>query len=106
MEFFHAGFSSDLSLPSQPQRTPAPEDFAELLRRKGLYPGGAAAQTVIQQTKPDVLQTQATTILALKFKDGVLVAGDRRATAGNIVVYDRADKVLEIDAHSLMAMGS
>ena len=30
--------------------------------------------------------------------------GDRRATAGNIVVYDRADKVLEIDRHSVMAI--
>ena len=34
----------------------------------------------------------------------MLVAGDRRATAGNTVVYDRADKVLEIDRHSLMAI--
>ena len=49
-------------------------------------------------------QTQATTILAFKFKGGVLVAGDRRATAGNTVVYDRADKVLEIDRYSLMAI--
>ena len=32
------------------------------------------------------------------------MAGDRRATAGNIVVYDRADKVLEIDRHSVMAI--
>jgi hypothetical protein len=35
--------------------------------------------------------TQATTILAFKFRDGILVAGDRRATAGNTVVYDRAE---------------
>jgi proteasome beta subunit len=33
-----------------------------------------------------------------------LVAGDRRATSGNTVVYDRADKVLEIDRHSIMAI--
>ena len=32
------------------------------------------------------------------------MAGDRRATAGNTVVYDRADKVLEIDRHSIMAI--
>ena len=38
------------------------------------------------------------------FNGGVLVAGDRRATAGNTVVYDRADKVLEIDRHSIMAI--
>ena len=50
------------------------------------------------------MQTQATTILAFKFQGGVLVAGDRRATAGNTVVFDRADKVLEIDRHSLMAI--
>jgi proteasome beta subunit len=49
-------------------------------------------------------QTQATTILAFKFAGGVLVAGDRRATAGNTVVYDKADKVLEIDRHSIMAI--
>jgi 20S proteasome, alpha and beta subunits len=34
----------------------------------------------------------------------VLVAGDRRATAGNMVMYDRTDKVLEIDRHSVMAI--
>ena len=51
-----------------------------------------------------VEETQATTILAFKFAGGVLMAGDRRATAGNTVVYDRADKVLEIDRHSLMAI--
>jgi len=44
----------------------------------------------------NVTHTEATTILAFKFDGGVLVAGDRRATAGNVVVYDRADKVLEI----------
>src|SRR4051812_21361047 len=49
-------------------------------------------------------QTESTTILAFKFAGGVLVAGDRRATAGNTVVYDRADKVLEIDRHSIMAI--
>ena len=48
--------------------------------------------------------TNATTILAFKYRDGVLVAGDRRATAGNMVMYDRTDKVLEIDRHSVMAI--
>ena len=82
-------------------------DFASLLQLKGLYPaavspvaragGGVAAHGI-------PTQTQATTILAFKFGDGVLVAGDRRATAGNTVVYDRADKVLEIDSHSVMAI--
>jgi proteasome beta subunit len=99
----------EFSIPAGPfdsasQRALAPEDFAGMLRRKGLLPGASAAQAGGKHLSPDVLQTQATTILALKFKDGVLVAGDRRATAGNTVVYDRADKVLEIDAWSLMAI--
>src|SRR5262249_18813158 len=63
------------------------EDFPALLRRKGLL-----------QRAPDFnhagaprpfVETESTTILAFKFSGGVLVAGDRRATAGNTVVYDR-----------------
>ena len=83
-------------------------DFTSVLRRYGVIPeptpvqAGAAAQA--QNPLLAGLQTQATTILAFKFCSGVLVAGDRRATAGNLVVYDRADKVLEIDRHSLMAI--
>ena len=48
--------------------------------------------------------TTGTTVLALKYQDGVLVAGDRRATAGNVVMYDRTDKVLEIDRYSVLAI--
>ena len=77
-------------------------DFPALLRRQGLI---APAGPVVTSTNAvAVPQTQATTIVAFKFKGGVLVAGDRRATAGNTVVYDRADKVLEIDRHSIMAI--
>ena len=47
---------------------------------------------------------EGTTILALRYRDGVLVAGDRRATMGNTVVYDRADKVLTIDDCAVMAL--
>jgi len=34
----------------------------------------------------------------------VLIAGDRRATAGNMIMYDRADKVIELDASTVMAI--
>jgi proteasome beta subunit len=80
-------------------------DFPALLRRKGLL-GPAAIAPIPQSGAPQKMwqPTEATTILAFKFSGGVLVAGDRRATAGNTVVYDRADKVLEIDRHSIMAI--
>ena len=84
-----------------PSFSPAAEDFSSLLRRQGLYP---AAPQVHGGPHAEIPRTEATTILAFKFAGGVLVAGDRRATAGNLVVYDRADKVLEIDRHSLMAI--
>jgi proteasome beta subunit len=74
------------------------------LRRHGALPPNPAARPVAESASSSILQTQATTILAFKYADGVLVAGDRRATAANTIVYDRADKVLEIDRHSLMAI--
>jgi proteasome beta subunit len=80
-------------------------DFPLLLRRKGLLDASAIGAMPQIETRRQMWQpTEATTILAFKFSGGVLVAGDRRATAGNTVVYDRADKVLEIDRHSLMAI--
>jgi proteasome beta subunit len=95
MEFAGAG----------PAATPEAGDFAELLRQRGLYPSLATgAATVSHGGNAPLVQTQATTILGFKFAEGVLIAGDRRATAGNQLVYDRADKVLEIDSHSLMAI--
>src|SRR5439155_433484 len=66
-------------------------DFPVLLRRKGLL-APAAENPLPQAGTPQKIwqPTEATTILAFKFSGGVLVAGDRRATAGNTVVYDRA----------------
>ena len=85
----------------------ASEDFPALLRRKGLMGTPAVvdlANRVNDQRSQNWKPTEATTILAFKFSGGVLVAGDRRATSGNTVVFDRADKVLEIDRHSIMAI--
>ncbi len=73
-------------------------DFYQLLKEQGYQFGGSTAGGHGQE------MTTATTILAFKYRDGVLVAGDRRATAGNMVMYDRTDKVLEIDRHSVLAI--
>jgi len=45
-----------------------------------------------------------TTVIAVKFKDGVLTVGDRRATGGNAIMYDKAEKVLALDDTMLMAI--
>jgi len=47
---------------------------------------------------------QATTVFAFHCAEGVIVAGDHRATAGNIVFSDKTEKILELDSHSLMAI--
>ena len=63
-------------------------DFSDLLRRNGNNP--APAESFHAPAANAVTQTQATTVLSFQFKDGVLIAGDRRATAGNIIMYDPA----------------
>lgn len=79
-------------------KQPIAGDFLSLLADHQLAPlpstGSGAAP----------VETQATTVFAFHFADGVLMAGDRRATAGNIIVTDRVDKVIEIDATSLLAI--
>lgn len=79
-------------------------DFLQVLQDQGyamdkLFPSSNGNRVVAH---PEV--TTGTTVFAMKYADGVLVAGDRRATAGNVVMYDRTDKVLEIDRFSVMAI--
>jgi proteasome beta subunit len=78
--------------------TPIAGDFFSLLASHSLSPVRADA------TLAAPVQTQATTVFAFHFADGVLMAGDRRATAGNVIVTDRVDKVIELDATSLLAI--
>jgi len=73
-------------------------DLFQLLKEHGYQFGAHVASGA------GVAIPTATTILAFKYRDGLLVAGDRRATAGNTVMYDRTDKVLELDRHSVMAI--
>ena len=53
---------------------------------------------------PAIEPLQATTVFAFHCADGVVIAGDHRATAGNIVFSDKTEKILELDSHSLMAI--
>ncbi len=45
-----------------------------------------------------------TTVLAIRFQDGVLMAGDRQATEGFQVSGRRIDKVFKTDSHSAVAI--
>ena len=85
-----------------PDRATALEhtDFLNLLKQNGQLPEAPAARG----PEAPVESTEGTTILALRCRDGVLVAGDRRATMGNTVIHDRADKVLPVDDGSVLAL--
>jgi proteasome beta subunit len=87
-----------------PEGVPGTGDFTELLRMSGnaatLHEAGRGALT----SAATGLDTQATTVLSFHYKDGVLIAGDRRATAGNIIMYDRADKVIDLDQDTILAI--
>jgi proteasome beta subunit len=48
--------------------------------------------------------TEGTTVIAMRYQGGVIIGGDRRATSGTSVIYDRADKLIQIDEHSVMAI--
>ncbi len=47
---------------------------------------------------------EGTTVLAFRFSDGVLVAGDRLATEGHRVASRDVEKVFSTDRYSLMAI--
>jgi proteasome beta subunit len=84
-------------------------DFLALLKEHRLFNTTSGrsdfhSENRVISRSSNMVETSATTILGFKFAGGVLVAGDRRATAGNVVMYDRADKVLEVDQHSVMAI--
>lgn len=73
-------------------------DFLDLLAAR--QPGS------VPRVDPALLpaQTQATTVFGFQYADGILMAGDRRATAGHAIITDRIDKVLELDGTSLLAI--
>lgn len=48
--------------------------------------------------------THGTTVIAVKYNEGVLNVADRRATAGMSVMYDRSEKILALDDHTIVAI--
>ncbi len=81
-----------------PQDDPGP-DFAELLRRSGFHHDLDFTGVV-----PVEDYRHGTTCVAIRFVDGVLLAGDRRATSGNLISHRSIEKVFPADHHSGVAV--
>ncbi len=55
-------------------------------------------------TSPLVETPHGTTIVALTFRGGVLIAGDRRATMGNLIAQRDMEKVFVVDDYSAVGI--
>ena len=77
---------------------PIAGDFLSLLAEHSITPLSAR----LTDAAPE--QTRGTTVFAFAFAEGVMIVGDRRATAGNVIVTDKVDKVIELDATSVLAI--
>ncbi len=82
-----------------PDTDPGP-DFAGLLRAQGRDPA-----TRIEATASTPLAiTHATTVVAIRTAAGVVMAGDRRATSGNLISHRSMEKVFPADRWSGVAI--
>jgi len=81
-----------------PGDDPGP-DFSALIRRVGLAPAVPTADVSDRLTI-----THGTTVVAIRYADGVVMAGDRRATAGNLIAHRAIEKVFPADRHSGVAI--
>ena len=86
-EFFTPGTASftEFLAAHRPELLPTRRPFPDGVRaRDGRFPHG-------------------TTVLALAYRDGVMIAGDRRATMGNLIAQRDLEKVHPADDHTAVA---
>jgi proteasome beta subunit len=50
------------------------------------------------------VETHGTTVLALRYDEGILIFSDRRATIGNLIMFEQADKVMALDDSMVVAI--
>lgn len=87
-----------------PQDDPGP-NFAELVRRVGLVPPlPDGAVDALAAGGHGLAVTHGTTCVAVRYVDGVVLAGDRRATSGNFISHRTIEKVFPADRHSGVAI--
>jgi proteasome beta subunit len=90
-----------VGLPLFPSGDDPGPSFAALLRRTdpttALLPGTDASSNPLTVR-------HGTTVVALRYGDGVIMAGDRRATEGHLIAHRAMEKVFPADRHSAVAI--
>lgn len=71
-----------------------------------LLAAGAAAGALAAASGrlPEGLASDGTTVLAVVASDGVVMAGDRRATSGHVIARSDLRKVFPADSHAMVAI--
>lgn len=83
-----------------PLDVPVPgSSFSDLLETVGAKPVISIPSGASVPSAPE-----GTTVLALRYGGGVVMAGDRRATEGNLVAHRRIRKVFPADLYSAVAI--
>jgi proteasome beta subunit len=82
-----------------PSDDPGP-NFTSLLRRMDL----PERQLQFSDNQLTAGLRHGTTVTALRFADGIVMAGDRRATEGNFIAHRAMEKVFPADRHSAVAI--
>src|SRR3954447_25372691 len=90
-----------MTLPLFPPADRPGPDFVSLLRRLGHEPLGPRTDGAGTSEYTD---THATTICSLRYADGVIMAGDRRATVGASIAQRAVEKVHPADRFSGIAI--
>ncbi|MER6573989.1 proteasome subunit beta [Streptomyces sp. NPDC001093] len=95
--------SDTAGLPSEAFFTPGTSSFTEFLaaHRPGLLPTAPVLPAGVRMAADRF--PHGTTVLALTYRDGVLIAGDRRATMGNLIAQRDLEKVHPADDHTAVA---
>ena len=73
--------------------TPLAKPFSELV----------AGSLISGKVQHDV-ETHGTTVLALRFNQGIVVFADRRATIGNLIMFEQAEKIMPLDDLTVVAI--
>ena len=87
------------ALPS-PFLAPGSSSFAEFLASMGQLPITPAGEGAAA----DIAAPHGTTIVALRGSFGAVMAGDRRATMGNVIAQRDIEKVFAADDHTMVGI--
>lgn len=93
-----------MTLPVFDTREDPGPNFVNLLIKSGLGPFEPLAGVASELPSKGITFPHGTTIAALRYAEGIVIAGDRRATEGNFIAHRRIEKVFAADKYSAVGI--